>query len=484
MTRIAVVGGGIGGLATAFRLLERHRAAGTPVNITIYEAGSRWGGVIASSQESGFTLEHGPDSIIRSKPAGLRLITDLGLEADLQPTEENARRSLIARGRRLLPIPEGLYLLAPGKWWPFAMSPLISWPGKLRMALDLVLPRRDPLLPEESLADFVRRRLGREALERIAQPMISGIYTADPEQLSLASTMPQFIEMEQSHRSLLLAMRARLRDPQIAAASGPRYGLFTSLRGGLQRLTDRLVEVLASQCVMKLNTPVLLAVRKEGHCYLKFADGHYEEHDQVVLAGPANAMAPIARGLDQVLSYLLATVPYAGVACINLAFRREQLPDLPMAAGFVVPAVEQRTIIACTFADRKYGGRAPNTHVLLRAFVGGALHEAALERDDTSLVESVLGDLRDLLGLQGGPLFARVHRWPKAMAQFVLGHGDRLKVIRVREGIIPGLALVGNAYEGVGIPDLALQAESAADRLVGALLPTKVDNGATRADTA
>ena len=484
MTRIAVVSGGIGGLATAFRLLERHRAAGTQATITIYEAGARWGGVIASSHENGFTLEHGPDSILRSKPAGLRLITDLGLEADLQPTEENARRSLIARGRRLLPIPEGLYLLAPGKWWPFMCSPLMSWPGKLRMALDLFLPRRDPLLTEESLAEFVRRRLGREALERIAQPLVSGIYTADPEQLSLASTMPQFIEMEQKHRSLLLAMRARARDPQIAAAAGPRYGLFTSLRGGLQRLTDRLVEVLAPHCVMKLSTPVALAVRDGGRFYIKLSDGRHEEHEQVVLAGPANAMAPIARGLDQVLGYLLATVPYAGVACINLAFRREQLPNLPQAAGFVVPAVEKRTTIACTFADKKYGGRAPNTHVLLRAFVGGALNEAALDRDDATLIEGVLGDLRDLLGLQGKPLFARVHRWPKAMAQFVLGHGDRLKVIRVREGIVPGLALVGNAYEGVGIPDLAAQAEAAADRLAGARLPPVVDNEATRADTA
>lgn len=484
MTRIAVVGGGIGGLATAYRLLERHRNAGTLATITIYEAGQRWGGVIASSQESGFTLEHGPDSILRSKPAGLKLITDLGLEGDLQPTEETARRSLIARGRRLLPIPEGLYLLAPGKWWPFLCSPLMSWSGKLRMALDLLLPRRDALLSEESLADFVRRRLGREALERIAQPMISGIYTADPEQLSLVSTMPQFIEMEQKHRSLLLAMRARLRDPQVAAAAGPRYGLFTSLRGGLQRLTDRLVEVLSPQCTMRLNTPVALAVRDEGRFFLKLADGRHEEYDQVVLAGPANAMSPIVRGLDQVLGYLLASVPYAGVACINLAFRREQLPDLPAAAGFVVPAVEKRTTIACTFADRKYGGRAPSTHVLLRAFVGGALHESALEQGDATLVEGVLGDLRDLLGLQGQPLFARVHRWPKAMAQFVLGHSEQLKVIRAREAIVPGLALVGNAYEGVGIPDLAAQAEAAADRLVGAKLPPRVDNDATRADTA
>ena len=476
MKTIAVIGGGIGGLATAFRLRQCAAETGTPMHITVYEAGERFGGVIASSQEQGFTLEHGPDSIVRSKPAGMELIKDLGLEDLLQPTQEFARSSLIAKGRRLLPIPEGLYLLAPAKLWPFAWSPIISWPGKLRMALDLLLPRRRADLPEESLAEFVRRRLGKEALERIAQPLVSGIYTADPEQLSLRATMPQFLEMERDHRSLILGMRKRAKDQSVAAARGPRYGLFASLTGGLQTLVDRLVERLRGPgCDLIANTRVETVVKTEqkaeqkaeqGGFTLALADG-YRQFDQVVLALPAHAAAKVTKQLDQVLSYKLATIPYAGVATVNIALRADQVPDLPVAAGFVVPAVEGRTLIACTFGHHKYAGRAPDGYVLLRAFVGGALHESALERSDQELTDGVLRDLRDILGLRGDPLFTRLHRWPKAMAQYVLGHGEGVQVIRSRERHFPGFALVGNGYEGVGIPDLAAQAENAVDRLTG-----------------
>ena len=275
MKSIAIVGGGIGGLATAFRLREHAKQTNTAVSVTVYEAGARLGGVIATSHEQGFTLEHGPDSIVRSKPAGIQLIHDLGLDEALQPTQEFARSSLIAKGRRLLPIPEGLYLLAPAKLWPFALSPIISWPGKLRMALDLILPRRRAGLPEESLAEFVRRRLGREALERIAQPLVSGIYTADPEQLSLRATMPQFLEMERDHRSLILGMRKRAKDQSVATARGPRYGLFASLIGGLQTLVDRLVERLRGPgCDLITNTRVETVVRGEAGGYtLSLADG-------------------------------------------------------------------------------------------------------------------------------------------------------------------------------------------------------------------
>jgi oxygen-dependent protoporphyrinogen oxidase len=487
MKSIAVIGGGIGGLATAFRLREWAQDSGTPLHVTVYEASERFGGVIASSQEQGFTLEHGPDSIVRSKPAGIQLIKDLGLEERVIPTQEHARSSFIVKGRRLLPIPEGLYLLAPAKFWPFVTSPIIGWPGKLRMALDLVLPRRRADLPEESLAEFVRRRLGREALERIAQPLVSGIYTADPEQLSLRATMPQFLEMERDHRSLILAMRQRAKEQAVAAARGPRYGLFASLTGGLQTLVDRLLERLRGPgCDLIANARVDTVVKAEnGGFTLSLADG-YRQFDQVVIALPAHAAAKVTKHLDQVLSYKLATIPYAGVSTVNIALRADQLPGLPVAAGFVVPAVEGRTIIAATFGHHKYAGRVPEGHALLRAFVGGALHEAALERSDQDLTDGVLRDLRDLLGLRGDPLFTRVHRWPKAMAQYVLGHGEGVQVIRSRERHFPGLALVGNGFEGVGIPDLAAQAENAVDRLTGRdrSLPTPVRNEQTRAETA
>jgi oxygen-dependent protoporphyrinogen oxidase len=469
---VAIIGGGIGGLASAWHVRERAKRMNRPVSIAMFESGNRWGGVIRSSEEDGFVLEHGPDSLIRIKPAGLELIRQVGLADQVQDTRPEARHSLIARGRRLIPVPEGLYLLAPGRMLPFALSPLISWPGKIRMGLDLLLPRRREGQAEESLAAFVRRRLGREALERIAQPMVGGIYTADPEQLSLAATMPQFLEMERTHRSLILALRARSKaQAASAAASGPRYGLFMSLRGGLQSLTDRLVERLGqsdalTSVAMNLNQRIDHVVR-DGEQFVLMRDGaEVARADRVVVATPAHVAHNLLRTVDLILASRLATIPYAGVATVNLAFGAEQVPHLPQAAGFVVPAVERRTIIACTIASLKYAGRNPPGGVLLRAFVGGALHEQALELSDATLTAAVLADLRELVGTIGEPRFVRIHRWPKSMAQYVVGHLDMLRVLRQREGKIPGLALVGNGYEGVGVPDIVAQADRAADRLL------------------
>jgi oxygen-dependent protoporphyrinogen oxidase len=471
MRQIIVIGGGIGGLATAYRRRAIAEARSEEVEIRLLEAGQRWGGVIRSTTEEGHVLEHGPDSILRTKPAGIQLISDLGLSGEMQETCAGARRSLIARKVRLLPVPEGLYLMAPGRLLPFLRSPIVSWPGKLRMALDLVLPRRDPLASEESLAEFVRRRLGQEALDRIAQPLISGIYTADPEQLSMVSTMPLFLRMEREHRSLILAMRLRSQEAGMAQASGPRYGLFTSLRGGLQTLTDALVAKLStasasgrSRVDMRLGASVTAVVRNAGRMTVALEE-EYLDADEVVIAAPAHAAGKMVKTLDPLLSYLLVTIPYAGVLTINLAFQRQQIPQLPEAAGFVVPAIEGRTLIACTLASLKYPERAPADSVLLRAFVGGALHQQHCELSDGEVLAAVMRDLRDLLGIQGEPTMVRIHRWPKAMAQYVLGHAERLQGIRLREKTIPGLALVGNGYEGVGIPDIIAQADQAAERL-------------------
>jgi oxygen-dependent protoporphyrinogen oxidase len=259
-------------------------------------------------------------------------------------------------------------------------------------------------------------------------------------------------------------MRKRSRAQGAAAAAGPRYGLFASLRGGLQTLVDRLVERLAG-CELRLNSPVSAVVRLE-KCFTLALLEDYVEADLVVIATPAHAAAPLCRTLDQILAFTLVTIPYAGVATVNLAFRREQLARLPAGAGFVVPEVESRAIVACSIASQKYDGRAPDHGVLLRAFVGGAQHEDRLEQDDETLVAGVLGDLRDLVGLEGEPRFARVHRHPKAMAQYHLGHREQVQVIRSYERQFPGLALVGNGYEGVGIPDIIAQADAAAARLM------------------
>ncbi|MBA2482110.1 MAG: protoporphyrinogen oxidase [Planctomycetes bacterium] len=456
--RIVVVGGGIGGLATAFRLRQRLPAA----RITVIESAERWGGVVRTTREAGCVLEHGPDSILRSKPAGMALIADLGLEGEVQTTRSDARRSLIARGDRLLPVPEGFYLLAPGRWRSFLASGLVSWPGTLRMAMDLVLPRRAADAPEESLAQLVRRRLGREALERLAQPMIGGIYTADPEQLSIAAAMPQLARLESSHRSLILAMRARASEEP---ASGARYGLFASLRGGLGLLIERLVERL-QDCDLRLATPAS-GITRTGDSWNITTPGGHLAAEQLVIAGPAHTAARLLTDAAPSLAQTLASIPYASVATINLAWPASALSGVPLGAGFVVPAIEGCTVIAATFAHQKYDGRVPEGHALIRAFVGGALHPRALAASDDDLVSQVLADLGRWLRIASPPVLARVHRWPDAMAQYTLGHRERLAAIRAAESELPGLALVGNGYEGVGIPDLCQQAEAAAVRLGG-----------------
>ena len=461
--RIVIIGGGIGGLACAFRLRQRQPNA----VITVIDAAPRLGGTLQTLTEDGVVLELGPDSILRTKPAAMELITDLGLAEAVQSTTPAARSSLIARGNRLVPVPEGLYLMAPGKLWPFAWSRLMSWRGKLRMLQDLIIPPRISD-EDESLASFVRRRLGREALERIAQPLISGIYTADPEHLSLAATMPQFLTMERNHGSLLLAMRARMRDQPTAQAAGPRYGLFASLRGGLGRLSSTLIERLGTLQVELRSACQATGIRRaeDGSWLVKLAnDMNPLAADAVVVAGPAWAAGALLRDIDAGLSAQLAGIHYAGVATVNLIFRRDSVPVLPMAAGFVVPAIEGRSLIACTFSTHKWAERTPDDLIVLRAFVGGALHAHHLDRDDATLVSAVLGDLRDLLKLHAEPLRTVVTRWPRAMAQYHLGHLARVAAIRAAEAQLPGLALIGNGYEGVGIPDIIAQADAAAARL-------------------
>lgn len=441
---VLVVGGGIGGLAAAWRAARSGRST------ALIEAAPRLGGVVRTTVEDGFTLEHGPDSLVSIKPGGLELVRELGLESALVGVPEAARRSFIARDGRLLPVPEGLYLLAPGRILPFLRSPLISWAGKLRMGADLVLPRRRADAPEESLAAFVRRRLGREALERIAQPMVGGIYTADPETLSLSATMPQFLELERAHGSLIRGMMQRMRAQRAAAqgASGPRYGLFLSLEGGLQRLVDALAAKLAG-CQVATGCAALAARPGAEGWEVETADGVHRCRE-LVLALPAHAAGRLLGGG---LGAALAAIPYAGVATVNLGF--DGALAVPACAGFVIPAVEGRATVACTIASAKYPGRAPAGTTLLRAFAGGAMHPEALALDDDALIARTLADLAAYLGPLPAPRLARVHRWPLAMAQYAVGHQAR--VARIRALTPPGLHLIGNGYDGVGIPDVAGQ---------------------------
>jgi oxygen-dependent protoporphyrinogen oxidase len=498
--RVAVVGGGMTGLACAHRLLELSREAGRPIDLQIFEGSDRLGGVIASERREGFLLEAGPDSFITDKPWALALCDRLGIRERVIGTNETHRRSFVVHAGRLHPVPEGFQLLAPGRLGPFLASGLFTWPGKVRMALEpFIPPRREG--GDESLASFVERRLGREALARIAQPMVAGIYGADPRNLSLDATLPRFRTMEREHGSILRAMWARKRDGATgrggdrakgSGTSGARYGLFVSFDAGMQTLTDALIARIPPDAV-SLATRVTTLQRE--------ADGWQIEtqspepraqsrlYNAVCLALPAWQAADLLAGSDRDLAGSLRAVPYAAAATVNLAYRRDDIPHPLDGFGFVVPSTEQRTLLGCTFCHVKYPGRAPEGRALLRAFVGeGGLTPLAPlpsegRGESTSpfalgkgagglgpgLVAAVREDLRALLGITVDPLFTTVHCFPAAMAQYAVGHQERIAAIEERLGRFPGLALAGNGYHGIGIPDCVRSGETAAERLWQAL---------------
>ncbi len=455
--RVAVIGGGISGLAAAHRLLELARDAGQPLELRLFEAGDRLGGVIRTEREAGCVIEAGPDSFLSEKPAALRLCERLGLVDALVGTREEFRRTYVVRAGRLHALPDGFLLMAPTRLWPLVATPLFSWSGKLRMALDLVLPRGSGA--DESLAAFVRRRLGREALERVAQPLVGGIYTADPEQLSLAATMPRFLEMERTSRSIILAMwrQQRAAAAQRTAGSGARWSLFLSFADGLQTLVDALAARLPDGSVRLRHPVAALTRRPHGGWNL---DDTYD-CDAVIVATPAHAAAALLRPLDAALAAGLDTIPYASSATVTLAWRREAVPHPLDGFGFVVPHVERRALLAGTFSSLKYPGRAPADLLLVRAFVGGALRPELVELDDAALTTAVREELAELLGVRAAPALVRIARWRRAMPQYYVGHAARVSDIRARAAAL-GIALAGNAYEGVGIPDCIRSGEDAA----------------------
>ncbi|HEU4597860.1 MAG TPA: protoporphyrinogen oxidase, partial [Pyrinomonadaceae bacterium] len=378
----------------------------------------------------------------------------------------------VVRGGRLRPTPEGFQLLAPSRLLPFITSDIFTLRGKARMALDLLLPRRATGDAEdESLADFVRRRFGQEALERMAQPMVGGIYTADPERLSLRATMPRFLDMERKDRSLILSMwkaarRQKAQGRQQTGTSGARYSLFLSFDAGMQTLSDALAARLPQGSV-RLDTKVESITLESGgpRWLVRTSNSDTFIADGVIVALPAYGAARLLREADGELADELDAIPYASTATVNLAYRRADIPHPLDGFGFVVPFVERRATLACTFSSVKFEGRAPAGHALLRAFVGGALQPEMFALDEEEMVAAVRRDLRQLLGVEAAPLFAHVEKWPRSMAQYHVGHRARIERVRALLGRLPALELCGNAFEGAGVPDCVREGEEAARAL-------------------
>jgi oxygen-dependent protoporphyrinogen oxidase len=468
--QVVVIGGGITGLTTCYRLHRQASARSLPLDILLLEAGGRLGGLLATTYEQEVLLEHGPDCFITNKPWGVQLCEELELQGDMIGTTTEHRRSFIVRRDKLRPVPQGLYLMVPGSFWSFAASPIMSWRGKLRMGLDLVLPRRVPPAEgdeeDESLAQFVTRRLGREALERVAQPMVGGIYTADPAKLSLRATMPHFLDMEQRHGSLIRALRHHQRQAAQQGASGPRYGLFTSFRHGMQTLVDRLQSCLPADMIRLQTRVVGIEHQAETSAWIIRLEGQPSiKADAVCLALPAPKASSLLNAVDAGLAAEMQ-IPYASSAIMNMVLRRRDVAHPLNGMGFVVPAVENRALIACSFSSVKFAGRAPEHQVLLRAFVGGAMHQEQFEQSDEEIQRAVLHDLRQLLGVSGEPLHVSLRRWPQSMAQYHLGHLQRVARIESHVSRLSGLVLAGNAYHGVGVPDCIRSGNEAAQALL------------------
>jgi protoporphyrinogen/coproporphyrinogen III oxidase len=462
VSRIVVIGGGISGLAAAHRLLELSPTA----QVTLVEASSRLGGTIRTDERDGFLLERGPDSFISEKPEAVALAKRLGLESRLMETNAKYRRSFIVRNGRLRPVPEGFQLMAPSRIWPFLTTDIFSFGGKVRMAADLILPRRTTNgVSDESLSSFVRRRLGREALERMAQPMVGGIYTADPETLSLRATLPRFLDMEREHRSLILAMLRKVRSQ--SGTSGARYSLFLSFDRGMEVLVQALTKAIAG-CKVQLNTRVA-AVEKHRGWKIKTDKDEVIEADAICLAVPAYVAAELLSNVNQSIADKLNNIKYASTATINLAYRRAAIQHPLDGFGFVVPFIEKQSLIACSFSSVKFAGRAPDDHVLLRAFVGGALQSEMFELDNAAMLARVEKDLNELLGITEPPLFTEVSKWKNSMPQYEVGHLDRIEAIETKLAQLPNLTLAGNAYHGAGIPDCIRSGETAAENIISSL---------------
>lgn len=432
--------------------------------VELFESGDRLGGVLDTHRTGELLIERGADSFLNTQPWAVSLCEELGLGGELIPTNPGKRRALVVRGGRSFPVPAGFVVSRPQRIWPLLRSPLLSWRGKGRVLCEPWVkspPSAHDSDYDESVASFATRRLGREVFEWLVQPLLAGIYTADAYQLSVAATMPEALAAEREHGSLLRAAKGAT-----STDSGARYAHFVTLRGGLGQLVDRLTNQVGVDNI-HLNCPVNRIETAGGQWNLYRADGIDSAPFQgVVVATPAPRAAEVVQDFDPQLNALLGQIPYASSAVVSLSFRHEQIGKMPEGFGLVVPTVENRPIVAASFSSAKFPGRAPDSQVLVRVFLGGALRPELMELDDKSLTKIAASQMKELLGVRGDPLEIDLVRWREKMPQYHVGHVRLVAAIEERVAKHVGLELAGNAYHGVGIPQCIHSADTAAARLV------------------
>ncbi len=468
--RLAVVGGGITGLTAAYRLHQLLPAA----RIELFEASDRLGGVLSTHRSGDTLLELGADSFIDKLPMAVELCQEVGLGDQLIPTNEAQRRALVLHDGKLHPVPQGFVQMRPEQYGPMLRTELLSWRGKSRLLAERWIPSPIEIANvdyDESVASFATRRLGREVFQRLVQPLVAGIYTADPYQLSVAATMSSALKAEKKHGSLRGAVLARGGTANENSSSrGARYASFVTLRGGLSELVDALAKRLALASLHLNHSLSGLAQAADHRWSITHSSAKNPEvFDGVVVALPAPRAANLLATTDTELSYSLSRISYASSAVVGLLYRRDQIKDPLNGFGVVVPTIENRRIVAASFSSVKFPGRAPDEQVLIRVFLGGALQPELLERTDGELVDLAHAELRVILGIEDKPLRADLVRWNEKMPQYHVGHLQLVERIERQIDKLPGLELAGNAYHGVGIPQCVASGDKAARRLAESL---------------
>jgi oxygen-dependent protoporphyrinogen oxidase len=462
--RVVVIGGGISGLSAAYTLTQARRG-GAPVEVTLIDSAPRLGGVIQSETVEGCHVEAGPDSFLAEKPEAAALARELGLGDLLTGSNDRERRTYILHRGKLSPLPDGLMLLVPTRIWPMVVTPLVPFNSKLAMAGELFTRPRSDGPEDESVANFVTRHFGRAMLENIADPLLAGVYGGDSGRLSMRSVLARFWKMERESGSLtratLRAMRQRRRQ------SSSALPLFMTLRGGLSQLTARITSELDPSGIL-LSRRAQVVERAQGSYRVKLDDGASLDASAVIFALPAHAGSHLISSLNPKLAQLLAEIPYNNAMTVSLGFRSADVAGLPPGFGFLVPAKEKRRLLACTFVDRKFPGSAPEGKSLVRCFMGGSRDPEVLNLSDSEALAIVRRELKEVLALKAEPLFVRLHRWPGSMAQYTVGHEQRLRGIESELEKLPGMYLAGNAYSGIGISDCIRTGRIAAERACGA----------------
>lgn len=469
VSRLVIVGGGIAGLSAAWYARKESREQGVDLHITVLEASDRWGGKIYTEQvDSGndtpLILELGADAFLTRKPWALELARELGLDNRIQGVNTANSRTFVLYHGTPVPLPDGLQLLVPTKLLPFLRSPLFSWRGKLRIMLERFIPRRAGQ-GDETLAAFVRRRLGAEALDKLAEPLLAGVYNAEPERQSMQATFPQFPMLEQQYGSLMRGIRAT-RDKR---STPPTIPPFISFKTGAHELIEALVSQLDAD--LRLNSAVE-RIQKEGdHYTLALTNSETLRSGIVVFATPANITAELLSESVPQAAARLREIRYASIGTIYLSYRREDVPHPLDGFGVVIPSSEGRHIDGITWTSSKWAGRAPSDQVLLRVFFGGPHTRAIFGMNDADLCALAHEELGSLLGIKMQPVCAHVFRWFEGYPQYDLGHLDR--VAAIESSLPPGLFVTGSSYRGVGVPDCIRQGQEVAQQVITELTQRK-----------